>query len=156
MTIHSYSVYGTTGGRDGLLRRYQGLYLQAWFAEVAARLRGRSLRLLDLAASLNNQSKCGSRSGGLQVVPIRAIRGSENRCHDFDQQFRPRQTNTWDRWQSVATAWVRGIDLPPVELVQVGNTFYVRDGHHRISVARALGQRDVDAVVTVLDVAIDA
>jgi hypothetical protein len=42
-----------------------------------------------------------------------------------------------------------GDPLPPVELIQVGSVYFVRDGHHRISVARAMGQQEIEAVVTV-------
>jgi hypothetical protein len=55
-------------------------------------------------------------------------------------------------WLSVAVARQRGKSLPPVKLIQVGDVYYVQDGHHRISVARALGQRDIEAEVTVWQV----
>ena len=50
---------------------------------------------------------------------------------------------------SVTRAYLRGIGLPPVELIQIGEVYFVRDGHHRISVAAALGQQEIDAVVTI-------
>ena len=50
---------------------------------------------------------------------------------------------------SVTRAYLRGIGLPPVELIQIGEVYFVRDGHHRISVAAALGQQEIDAMVTV-------
>ena len=53
------------------------------------------------------------------------------------------------RWLGVARAALRGEHLPPVDLIRAGDVYYVRDGHHRISVARALGQREIDARVTV-------
>ena len=68
---------------------------------------------------------------------------------DFDAQFRPTQTHSQGRWLSVATARLQGVPLPPVELIQVGDTYFVRDGHHRVSVARALGELDIDAEVRV-------
>jgi hypothetical protein len=52
----------------------------------------------------------------------------------------------------VAKARLKGVTLPPVELIQVGDVYFVRDGHHRISVARAFGQEHVDAEVTVWEV----
>jgi hypothetical protein len=54
-----------------------------------------------------------------------------------------------NRWLSVAAARDQGKGLPPVVLVQVGDVYFVRDGHHRIAVARALGQLDIEAQVTV-------
>jgi hypothetical protein len=92
---------------------------------------------------------------GLQNVAIGAIRGSEarGRTADFDSDFRPLQDRTSDRWRSVAMAWFKGTRLPPVQLVKVGEYYFVRDGHHRISVARATEQFEVQSEVTVLDVA---
>jgi hypothetical protein len=52
----------------------------------------------------------------------------------------------------IAAAWELGRELPPVELVQIGDFYFVRDGHHRISVARAMGQEHIEAEVTVWDV----
>jgi hypothetical protein len=89
--------------------------------------------------------------GQTQTVPIDRIRGSENRCGDFDQDFRPLQGHTRERWLSVATARMSGVCLPPVELLAVGDEYYVRDGHHRISVAHTLGEQFIEATVMVCD-----
>jgi hypothetical protein len=56
------------------------------------------------------------------------------------------------RWVNIATAILQGEFLPPVDLIRVGETYFVRDGHHRISAARALGQKEIDAVVTTWNV----
>lgn len=85
---------------------------------------------------------------GLQVVDVRKIVGSENRVTDFDADFTPRAMHLQNRWVSVAIAYIRDIALPPVELIQVGDEYYVRDGHHRISVARAMDQAMIHATVT--------
>ncbi len=85
------------------------------------------------------------------AVPISQIRGSEGKSGEFDAQFRPLKRYSRDRWVSVAVAYLQGKTLPPVELIKVGRQYFVRDGHHRISVARAYGQYDVDAVVTICD-----
>jgi hypothetical protein len=92
-------------------------------------------------------------SSGVQTVPIEQIRGSHGRCHDFDSDFYPHQPHTKSRWLRVAQARQQGLSLPPVELTQVGEIYFVRDGHHRISVARALGQTDIEAQVRVWQVA---
>ena len=115
-------------------------------------LTGRPRCLLDLAGVEGNCLVSARRDVGLQTVPIDQIRGSENRVADFDSSFNPLQDHTRDRWLSIATAWHRGRVLPPVSLVQVGDVYFVRDGHHRISVARALGQRFVEGRVLVCDV----
>lgn len=85
---------------------------------------------------------------GLQTVPISKIIGSEGRANDFDDEFVPQQSHTHDKWVSVAAAWRSGRPLPPVELIRVGDSYFVRDGHHRLSVAHQLGQATIDAHVT--------
>jgi hypothetical protein len=94
----------------------------------------------------------GSRYAGFREVPIDQIRGSEGRPEGFDVDMLPTDGQSRGRWVSVATARQRGVQLPPVVLVQVGGVYFVRDGHHRISVARALGEQFIDAEVTVWEV----
>jgi hypothetical protein len=71
--------------------------------------------------------------------------GSEGRVDDFDSAFNPLTAHTRDRWIGIAVARRQGTVLPPVELIQVGDVYYVRDGHHRISVAKAEGQAEIEA-----------
>ncbi len=79
---------------------------------------------------------------------LRSIIGSEGRAADFDLGFHPLDESARDRWVSMAVAYLRHLPLPPVELIQVGDAYFVRDGHHRISVGRAFGQIAIDAEVT--------
>lgn len=88
------------------------------------------------------------RSIGLQVVPIAAIVGTVDRGRDFDRHFRPTSARVRSRWEHIAAAMRRGDPLPPVDLYKVGEVYFVRDGHHRVSVACALGHNDIDAYVT--------
>ena len=85
---------------------------------------------------------------GLQVVALDAILGTVDRGGDFDRRFRPTSARVRSRWERIAAAVRRGEPLPPVDLVRVGEIHFVRDGHHRVSVARALGRADIDAYVT--------
>lgn len=84
---------------------------------------------------------------GMRTIAIETICGSEERAEDFDNSFRPLSAHNRDRWLSVAEARLRGLPLPPVHLLEVGGRYFVRDGHHRISVARALGESFVDAEI---------
>ncbi|MCL4295523.1 MAG: hypothetical protein KJ077_07340 [Anaerolineae bacterium] len=93
----------------------------------------------------------GQHQRGLCAVPLDKIVGSVNRYHDFDRAFFPRQSRTRDRWLSINKAYYQDIALPPVELLKVGEIYFVSDGHHRISVARARGQEFIDASVTEID-----
>jgi hypothetical protein len=82
-------------------------------------------------------------------VPIAQIRGSEGRTGDFDRDFNPIKNHTRQRWLGIAVAREQGKVFPPVSLVQVGDLYFVKDGHHRISVARAFGQEAIEAKVVV-------
>ena len=85
-------------------------------------------------------------------MPLASIIGSEGRRQDFDASFNPRQSATLERWLSVYSAIYQGIGLPPVSLIEIRGAYFVRDGHHRISVAHKLGKIDVDAEVTAWNV----
>lgn len=89
---------------------------------------------------------------GRQTVPLNQIRGSATRARsrDFDANFRPLTRHNADRWQTIAAASRRGKRLPPVTLIEVGGIYFVEDGHHRISVAKAENRPDIEAEVTVL------
>jgi hypothetical protein len=107
----------------------------------------RPSRLLGLDSyklNLNQSSYAGQKD-----VALDDIRGTEGRQNDFDDRFNPLSDRMRQRWQNVAKAFYEGVSLPPVELIQVGGIYFVRDGHHRISVARALGQTTICARVTV-------
>ena len=120
-------------------------------ARVAARLRGEpnDVRMVlpyeEVIAALGFVSE---RSVGSAVVPLDAIVGTVDRERDFDRSFRPTSGRVRSRWENIAAATRRGEAMPPVDLVRIGEIYFVRDGHHRVSVSRALGRRDIDARVT--------
>jgi hypothetical protein len=82
------------------------------------------------------------------VVALDAIVGSVDRAREFDRRFRPTSARVRSRWEHIAAAVRRGETLPPIDLMQIGEIYFVRDGHHRVSVARALGHIDIDGYVT--------
>lgn len=84
---------------------------------------------------------------GLQSVPIDMIIGSQGRYRNFTRNFLPLQENLRDRWKKVENAISNGKDLPPVELYKVCDAYFVKDGHHRISVAKSKGKRSIEARV---------
>jgi hypothetical protein len=90
----------------------------------------------------------GEQPLGQQTVPLDAIVGSVDRTRDFDRRFRPRSNRLRGRWQRIDLAQRRGEPMPPVDLYRVGDVYFVRDGHHRVSVARALGLDTIEAYVT--------
>jgi hypothetical protein len=94
----------------------------------------------------------GQHDIGNQQVELDKIVGSIGRYQDFDRAFLPRHTNTRNRWESIDKAHLQDINLPPVELYKVGSVYFVKDGNHRVSVARERGQAYIDASVTEIDV----
>lgn len=89
----------------------------------------------------------GQHDLGLRQVPVDQIVGSVGRFRDFDRAFLPVQTHTRDRWVSIDKAHYADVILPPVDLYKIGDLYFVKDGNHRISVARERGQQFVDAFV---------
>lgn len=93
---------------------------------------------------------------GVHTVELDAIVGSVDRVTGFDRQFRPTSDLTRRRFERLALAVRRGEDLPPVDLYRVGEVHFVRDGHHRVAVLRALGREVVAARVTLVRTAVGA
>jgi len=84
---------------------------------------------------------------GSQTVPIKMIVGSEGRYHDFNKYFLPRKEHLRHRWQRVDEAHIKDIILPPILLYEIGGVYFVRDGNHRVSVAKMQGVEFIDAEV---------
>src|SRR4051812_12995971 len=115
-------------------------------AALVARLRGG--RLCGLTV-FDETRRSGARfSRGVREIPLDAIKGTiePNRAAQFDQDFRPSKLAR-GRWQSVWLAFHRGATLPPISVVQFGDAYAIRDGHHRVSVAKALGAPSIRAIV---------
>jgi hypothetical protein len=90
----------------------------------------------------------GERKLGLQTIPLDSIVGTVGRERDFDRRFRPTSRRTRRRWERMATAVRRGESFPPIDVYRIGEVHFVRDGHHRVSIARAQDLPDIDAYVT--------
>jgi hypothetical protein len=109
------------------------------------KLFGQEPNLRDLDQVETKAKRLPTKKSSVVIIPIEKIVGSEGRVQDFDHDFHPLTDHTEQRWISIAVARRQGKSLPPVELIQVGEEYYVRDGHHRVSVARALGQQEIEA-----------
>ena len=92
--------------------------------------------------------RVGERYLGLEVIPLDSIVGTVDRGREFDRQFRPTSSRPRERWERIAAAMRRGQAMPPIDVYRVGELHFVKDGHHRVSVARALGRETIDAYVT--------
>ena len=121
--------------------------------KLQAAITGRSASLPAIGELTRGKAVYNQRHQGSKLVRIADIQASENRSGDFDRNFNPLETHTKSRWLSIAVARLNSQAMPAVELIKVGEVYAVRDGHHRISVARALGEDYIDAHVTAWELA---
>jgi hypothetical protein len=84
---------------------------------------------------------------GMRTVEVKKIVGSIGRCRDFDESFLPVKVSMSGRWGRVDRAYHQGVELPAVSLYKIGDAYFVRDGNHRVSVARYHGVVAIDAEV---------
>jgi hypothetical protein len=129
--------------RQRALGLYRNVQLAGQLRRAWARLLGKPYGL----RTLSGQQRENGRYQGVMAVPIAEIVGSEGRAVDFDAGFAPLGKHTRDRWVRVAIGRFFGCSLPPVQLIRTTDGYYVSDGHHRISVARALGEDFIEAEV---------
>ncbi len=131
-----------TSLRMEAVRSFNQAFNRARMGQLVAKLLHKENHLRSLATQIETSRHPTSR---IVTVPIRQIKGSLDRSEDFDSSFNPLHERSRSRWVSILTAIRSNIPLPPVELVHVGDTYYVQDGHHRISVAHTLGQEAIEA-----------
>jgi hypothetical protein len=146
----------------GALRRLAGLFIafavlrrvrDAWLRRGAD---GRADRGV-LPSLYDRHPAAGSaprRRVGLQAVDVDRIVGTMRHPSQNTGDFRPlphlRGANWQGRWQRITRATDTLARLPPVDLVQVGEEYYVTDGHNRVAAARRSGADEIDADVTQL------
>lgn len=132
------------------LNAYQDARRRAFLTEMMSLLRGQSAELLsfdDIKARLRLREESYR---GLQNVPVDKIVGSVGRYRDFTRDFLPKRSTSRERWSRVYAQVNSLLGVPPIELYQVGDVYFVRDGNHRVSVARELGSDTIEAHVTEL------
>ncbi|KQV76008.1 chromosome partitioning protein ParB [Aeromicrobium sp. Root344] len=88
---------------------------------------------------------------GIKVIPLDAIVGSVDKMRDFDRRFRPTSAVSRQRWERLSRASRTGEVIPPIDVYQIGDYYFVRDGHHRVSVARSLKLEVIEARVTAIE-----
>ncbi len=120
-------------------------------ADLARRLRrepddvNQILPFDEVVAALGRR---GERRLGLKTIELDSIVGTVDRTREFDRYFRPTSRSARQRWQRIAKAMRRGEAMPPIDVYRIGSLHFVRDGHHRVSVARAQKLEVIEAHVT--------
>lgn len=148
-------IIATQASRQPLIDLSLIMKLGGYLSKLKPNRASRADRLMTLADVEASCISLGYACQGRQRVPLRQIRGtvSPGRCQDFDTNFQPLNRREQRRCQELASLRQQGVLLPPVFLIRVADIYFVQDGHHRISVAQALGEPEIEAVVTVWEVA---
>lgn len=136
-------------------QRFRDAHMQAFFKDWLSRMRGQRSDLLnyDEVRQILHAQEMGVRPA-LEEVPLDKIVGSVGRYRDFNSVFLPRNEALQDRWARVDAAREGLVGLPPVDLLKVGDLYFVRDGNHRVSVARAHDEKTIEAYVTPVETTI--
>ncbi|GAB4425309.1 MAG: DUF4032 domain-containing protein [Anaerolineae bacterium] len=133
-------------GRSRVTRDFDRAHRWAFFQDLLSALRYHPVDLLPFEA-VHEKLHLGHKSyRGLQEIPLDAIVGSVGRYEDFTRSFMPRKTHTRPRWENIETLAEHG-GWPPIEVYKVSDTYFVRDGNHRVSVARQMGMDTIEAEV---------
>jgi hypothetical protein len=129
-------------------------------ANIASRLRSEPddvSVMLPFEEVVQALGRRGERDLGVQSIRLDSVVGTvDRRAGEFDREFRPASTGLRGRWERIAVARRRGEAMPPIDVYRIGELHFVKDGHHRVSVARALGDTTIDAQVREVQTALGA
>ena len=131
------------------IRDFRRARREAAIQQILARVTGKSADLLcfdDVRQQLRTTGEEVER--GLQEIPLDKIVGSVGRYKDFTRSFMPKRDSDEERWAQVKAATLDMTGYPPIEVYQMGDAYFVKDGNHRVSVARQLGTETISAYVT--------
>jgi hypothetical protein len=131
--------------RNHLYHRFFTLRTNARREALWAKLMGRNIDLATFPEEAPQKSP-NRKFIGTEDIPVEKIIGTLNRQSDFDHKFRPLNRHLIERWVSVYIALERE-GWPPILVHKVGESYYVEDGHHRVSIAQALGMTFIPAKV---------
>jgi nucleotide-binding universal stress UspA family protein len=116
--------------------------------KIVASLTGKSADLLSFDEVREKVHGVRGNRRVLMDVPLDSIVGSVGRYEDFTRDFLPRRDSDRERWAKVERLAHDSAGLPPVDLFQIGDVYFVNDGNHRVSVARQMGHSHIEAYVT--------
>jgi nucleotide-binding universal stress UspA family protein len=137
-----------TQPRSTAINDFHQARMKAALQQVTAALTGKSVELLSYEDVAHKLRATGRTVRGLQSIPVQAIVGSVGRYTDFTRSFLPLSSVDPHRWASVKTAAPYVTQLPPIDVYQIGEAYFVLDGNHRVAIARRDGISHLDAFVT--------
>lgn len=126
---------------------FQSARRRASIQDILARLRGKSAQLLSYEEVAEKLKLRVRAERGTKNIPLDSIVGSVGRYTDFTRTFLPLRNEDRDRWARVKAAAEGDMGLPPIEVYQVGEVYFVIDGNHRVSIARQMGSKTIEARV---------
>lgn len=126
--------------------------VKAFLQMIMGLIKGHKLHLLSFDEIVEKLRLKQSVYKGLQDIPIDNIGGSTGRYEDFTRHFLPRTSDKRDkeRWRNIYTLAVTGKGFPPIDVYKIDQVYFVKDGNHRVSVARELGWETIQGFVTEL------
>jgi nucleotide-binding universal stress UspA family protein len=130
------------------IRDFKRARKQAAIHHLLAQLRGKSDELLAYDYIRQQLRGSGTIERGVQEIPLDAIVGSVGRYDDFTRDFFPKKDSIQERWAQVKAAIMNMTGMSPISVYKLGDGYFVRDGNHRVSVARTLGTNTISALVT--------
>ena len=133
--------------RHAAISDFNTAHRKASLKSVVAQLTGENINLLSYDEVLKRLRLKGQVERGRFEIPLDKIIGSVGRYTDFTRDFLPRKISDSQRWVSVKLATESMEGVPPIEVYKVGDYYFVRDGNHRVSIARQNGQSDIEAYV---------
>ena len=140
------------GTRTAADDRFRRLVRERRRARLGGRLRGAGPERLDLLDDRAGWAAAASRRAlGIQAIDVDSVTGTVEplKARTFDRALRPDPASR-EQWKRIWMAHAGGAPLPPVSVYRVGGEHVLRDGHHRVSVARALGLERIDADIVEL------
>jgi hypothetical protein len=138
----------TSTHRVAAYEKYKQYLTKAQLADLLSRITGADDNLVSYDMVAKHLRARQQIETGIQMVPLDQIVGSVGRYRDFTRSFFPRAGANAERWTRLDAAMNSLEGFPPVELFKIGEVYFVRDGNHRVSVARANGATHIEAYVT--------
>jgi nucleotide-binding universal stress UspA family protein len=120
---------------------------RAAFDDLVQRISGKSSRMLQYDDVRKKLGGLEAANKKLMDIPLDSIVGTVGRYNDFNRKLLPLNKNDASRWARVRLAMESGLGLPPIEVYQIGEAYFILDGHHRASIAREFGATHIQAYV---------